>query len=238
MSNENQVATRNNAEVSIQTPDNVMQSLEGVQGITMGEMGVKVSRTPIAKYKGSTQKNDRISFITKNVMAIKTHYFDGVGSILCFGKKCCEMGGFPSVRYLFPVVIYNTDNEGEIVSNKLDIKILSASEDFYKSILTINRAAKAMGGIDKIDLLVTCTDDKYQKLTLNQAGPATWRKSDKAIEWVQDKWTNDAEFAYMAVARSVDESAFLNLMGLDDMGGNDAPQQVQSNQDINNYFND
>jgi hypothetical protein len=245
MSEENALVTGNEqgvVEVGSAFPD-LSKLLDGVDGIVTGDIGLKVTRVPIEKYKASTQKIDRIAFITKSVIAVKTHYFENVGSILCFGKKCCEMGGLPSVRYLFPVVVYSTDNEGNLAGKKLDLKILSASEELYKSIITINRATAGTGGIDSVDLLVTCTDDKYQKLTLNQAGPAAWKKSAAAVSFVTEKWTADAEFAYMAIARKVDEESLLNLLGVEggtaSQGSGNAPQRFdEKNTDLTSFFED
>lgn len=223
---------------TIHLPDSVMQVLQGVTGVSVGDMGMKVSRIPIERYKASTQKVDLISFVTSQVIAVKYHYFkDKVGSVLCFGKKCCEMGGIPVVRYLFPVIVYNTDNEGSIVNSKLDIKILSAGDDLYKTIRIINSAAKPLGGIDNVDILVVCTDDTYQKITLTTSGPAKWKKSKQAVQYISERWAADAEFAYMAVARKMDESSFLSSMGLD-VGVAGANQTFDGNKDLSSFFQD
>ena len=211
-------------------------SLENTKGVVVGEIGMKVARVPIERYKATTQKIDRISIITKKVIAVKTHYFDGVGSVLCFERRCCEIGGMPNVRYLFPIVVYSTDNEGNIVGKKLDLKILSAGEDLYKSIITVNASCKGVGGIDQVDLFVTCTDEKYQRISLNQAGMAAWRKSKMATKFVIEKWNKDSEFAYMAVARKVDEEALMKLLGME---GTEGPQVFDdSNTDLNSFFDD
>ncbi len=213
--------------------------VEGVEGVVSGDMGLRVSKVPVEKYKGSTQRLDMISFLTSKVTAIKTHYFEGVGNLICFGGKCCELGGFPNVRYLFPIVIYHTDGEGNILSPKLDIKVLSAGEDFYKTIQTIHRASREMGGIDHVDLLVTCTDEQYQKLTLSQSGDAKWRKSKKAVQALSDRWKKDGEFMYLGVARKVEPNDFMTLLGVD--GGNDSgPSQrvSESNTNLDSFFND
>lgn len=213
--------------------------VDGVKGVVSGDMGLRVSKVPIEKYKGSTQRLDMISFLTSKVTAIKTHYFDNVGNILCFDAKCCELGGFPNVRYLFPIVVYHTDGEGNVISPKLDIKVLSAGEDFYKTIQTIHRASRESGGIDHIDLLVTCTDEQYQKLTLSQAGTAKWRKSKKAVQLLSDRWKKDGEFMYLGVARKVEPADFMTLLGVD--GGSDSgPSQrvKESNTDLDSFFND
>ena len=224
--------------VSINLSGDIIKSLES-NGMIVGDIGTKISRVPIEKYKASTQKIDRIGFITKSVIGVKFHYIEGAGSIVCFGKKCCEMSGIPQVRYLFPVVVYSTDNEGEIIGKKIELKILSAGDDLYKSIITISRGLNSMGGIDNADMLVTCTDDKYQKITLSPVGKASWRQSPSIVQMVTEKWSQDAEYAYMALARKVDEDAFLKLMGLDSQeSSNLGSFNSSANQDLSKFFED
>lgn len=201
--------------------DAITKELEDI-GIVTGSIGTRVSRIPIEKYKASTTKIDRISFLSSNIMAVKMHYLEEKGSFLCFGKKCCEICGIPTVRYLFPVVVYQTDRDGTLVGSKINLNILSAGEDLYKNIQTIAKGAESAGGITAIDLLVTCTDDKYQKITLAYVGKAAWRTSPAAIEYLKDRWNAEGKYAYMAVARKVDEPTFLRLAGYD--SDQEAPQ--------------
>lgn len=207
-------------------------------GMMVGEIGAKISRVPIEKYKASSLKIDRIGFITNKVIGIKFHYIEGAGSIICFGKKCCEVGGMPQVRYLFPIVVYSTDNDGNVTGKKVDLRILSAGEDLYKSIQTIARGAEQQGGIDKIDMMVTCTDDKYQKISLSYAGPAAWRKSKAAVEYLTERWMEDGANAYMAVARKVDEDSFKKLIGEEIDGGAETAFNPANNTDLSAFFDD
>lgn len=215
------------------------QSLADI-GIEVGEIGVKVSKVPIERYKASASKVDRISFLTKRVIPIKYHFIEGVGSVMCFHGKCCEIGGVPQVRYLFPIAVYQTDAEGNISGNKVELKILSAGEDLYKSITTINKGTAQYGGIDHGDMLVTCTDEKYQKISLTFAGPAVWRKYSQIAEFLQKRWMQDGANAYMAVARKVDEPTFNKLMNLDDSEdmGPQSTFDAAANQDLSAFFND
>src|SRR5210317_255462 len=75
--------------VRIETPESALRALES-SGVIVGELGTKISRVPIEKYRASTQKIDRISFISSMVIGVKSHYVDGSGSFICLGKKCCE----------------------------------------------------------------------------------------------------------------------------------------------------
>jgi hypothetical protein len=221
-------------------PD-LTKALDGVDGIIVGDMGMKIARVPIEKYKGSTQKVDRVGFVTNQVIGVKYHFFDKIGAILCFGKKCCEVGGMPTVRYLFPIVLYSTDNEGNIVGKKLELRMLSAADELYKNIVQINRTYANVGGISAIDCYISCSDDHYQKLTVSGIpGKAAWRQSKQAVQYVTEKWAQDAEFAYMAVARKMDEATFLaQLDGAGDSGASSAPQRFDpKNTNLTNFFDD
>lgn len=222
----------------IDLPAELQASLEEM-GVVVGEIGTKVSKVPIEKYKASTSKVDRISFLTKKVIALKFHYIDGVGSIVCFNGKCCEMGGTPQVRYLFPIAVYSTDSDGNISGKKVELKVLSAGEDLYKSIMTINKGTSQYGGIDHVDLLVTCTDDKYQKLSLTFAGNAVWRQYAPIAEFLKERWAKDGANAYMAIARKCDEASFLKLIGMDyddDAGAPASQFDATKNQDLSKFF--
>lgn len=196
-------------------------SLESM-GISAGDIGVKISKVPIERYKASTSKVDRISFITKRVIPVKFHFVEGIGSIICFKGRCCDVAGVPSVRYLFPIAVYQTDSEGNVSGKNIELKILSAGEDLYKSIITINKGTAQYGGIDHADLLVTCTDDQFQKISLTFAGPAIWRQYRQIAEFLADRLNRDGANAYMAIARKVDEATFNKLLHLDEGGVDDS----------------
>lgn len=223
----------------IDLPAELQQSLEDM-GVVVGDIGTKVSKVPIERYKASASKVDRIGFLTKKVMAVKYHYIQGVGSIVCFGGKCCDVGGTPQVRYLFPIAVYTSDSDGNISGKKVELKILSAGDDLYKSIMTINKGTAQYGGIDHIDLLVTCTDDKYQKLSLTFAGPAVWRKYQPIANFLSERWKKDGANAYMAVARKCDEATFMKLAGL--TGDSDSQENetfdAAQNADLSKFFDD
>lgn len=222
---------------SIDLPDSVKATLVEA-GADIGEIGMKVSRVPIEKYKASASKIDRIGFLTTKVIPVKMHYIEGKGSIMCFHGKCCEIQGNPSVRYLFPIAVYQTDSEGNVSGGKVSLMMLSAGEDLYKTIQTLHKGSLVNGGIDHVDLLVTCTDEKFQKLSLVQAGPAIWREYRQIAEFLSKKWKQDADKSYMAVARKVDESSFLKMVDMD-VDSKEPQQQFNpaENQDLSKFFN-
>lgn len=221
----------------LEFPVGMEDAFSGV-GVSVTDIGVKISKVPIDKYKASTQKVDRIGFLTKKVVPVKFHYIDGAGSVVCFGGKCCEIGGYASLRYVFPIAVYSTDNEGNVTGKKVELKALSAGEDLYKSIITISKGAEQYGGIDHIDCLVTCVDDKYQKITLTPTGKALWRQVPAMANYFKDRLLADGANIYMAIARKVDEASFLKLVGLEGSESASPSDKFDSsaNTDLSKFF--
>ena len=121
--------------------------------------------------------------------------------------------GDPAVRYIVPVCVYDTTKNGDPASSNIELKVLSMGNELYQNIGMIANTGtvRSLGGITHVDLSVNCTDEKYQKLTLIPTGEASWRKSAKAVEFLNNKWQESASEAYRALARSVDEATFIKI---------------------------
>ena len=57
--------------------------------------------------------------------------------------------------------------------------------------LQLNKGLEQYGGITHADILVTCTDEKYQKITLTFSGSATWRKYKPLADFLAKRWKED-----------------------------------------------
>ena len=180
-------------------------------GVMVGDIGIEVSRYPVDKIKFTKAKREMISIVTPQVMAIKTHYIDGVGSVLCTGKTCCKVAGAPRIKYLFPVVVYETDTKGKPVSSKLNYKVLCVGEGIYRDIMAIAEVQD----ITSIDLLVTTKEEVYQDISLTPAGNCRWQSNPKLVEKVVEFWSEHMEDIVKPIAREVDEDTLLAQAGLD-----------------------
>lgn len=182
-----------------------------IPGVMVGDIGIEISRYPVDKIKFTKAKREMISIVTPQVMAIKTHYIDGVGSILCSGKACCKIAGAPRVKYLFPIVVYETDSKGKPVSSKLSYKVLCVSEGVYRDIMTL----ADVQDITTIDILVTCKEEVYQDISLTPAGACRWQTQPKLVDQVVEFWSQHMEDIVKPIAREVDEETLLAQAGLD-----------------------
>lgn len=95
--------------------------------------------------------------------------------------------------YVFTVLMqYPTDREGEIDKDRLskNWRVLPwrFSSDKYDVLRKINKGLGESGAmISGIDLNFACTDATYQKITITQAGPSLYQKSDKFRRLVLEK---------------------------------------------------
>lgn len=214
----NEIASPETFEIKVNT------SALGSLGITPIAFGDKIRNIPIEKYKAKMGKIDKISIISSDVLPIKYHYIDGKGSFLCTGGRCCELSGDPTIRYIVPVCVYDTNSRGDFSSPNLELKVLSMGNELYQTVTMIANTVKNMGGITHVDLNVNCTDDKFQKLTLIPSGEAMWRKSADAVQFLATKWNESVGEAYRAIARSVDEDTFVKFYEEANFGVKDEPK--------------
>ena len=180
-------------------------------GVMVGDIGIQISRYPVDKIKFSKAKRELISIVTPQVLAIKTHYIDGVGSVLCNGQTCCKVAGAPRVKYLFPICVYETDSKGKPVSSKITYKVLAVGDSVYSDIMTLNDVQD----LTSVDLLVTCKEENYQDISLTPAGNCRWQSNQKIAQEVIEFWSQHMEDIIKPIAREVDEEVLKENAGLD-----------------------
>lgn len=197
--------------------------LGDMPGVVVGDIGLEVSRLPVERCKFTKDSRALISIVTSKVIAVKVHYREGLGSYLCFGGKCCDMDGLSRVKYLFPVIVYDTDKKGIPVSNKVEYKCLAIGKDSYEDIMAMQ---ELNGDITNMDLLVVCKDEQYQKVSFQQAGPARWKKSKRLVKETQDFWREHMKDIIKPVARKITEAELMK-----DASADIAPSQGEVNFD-------
>lgn len=184
----------------------------GIPGVISGDIGLEISRYPVDKLKFTTTGKSLINIVSPKVVAVKTHYIDGLGNIICNGKTCCDKDGAPRIKYVFPCVVYDTDKKGRPVSKTLDFKALAVGAETYESIMTKH---ELQGDISSVDLLVTTTDEVYQKIQLDVAGECRWRKNQAMIKEVSEFWAENMKDLLKAIARQVTDAEVKEALMVD-----------------------
>jgi len=193
-----------------------------------GDFGTEVQRYPINRFKASVGPTYRIGIIDRRIAIVRTHWMDDFGYFYCFSGKCCENSGIPSVRYIVPIVLYDTDMIGQIISAKFDIMYMSLAEDEYKALKTLDSNIP----IDTLDFLLTCSDQQYQKIHMQNVGPATWRQYPQLTAPVMEKWNGNPQMGVPAlknllptvIARVLSEAQFIKLLSGEQSQGTSLPQ--------------
>lgn len=181
-------------------------ALQALPGTVVGDIGIEVSRLPVERVKFTANQRALISIVSGRVTAIKCHYDEEVGSFLCFGGSCCETGDLARVKYLFPVVVYDTDKRGKPVSREVSNMCLAVGKDQYEDILAMQ---DLNGDITKYDILVACKDENYQKLSFQLAGEARWKRSEAISKPVIEFWRENIKHLVKSVARQITEKEYL-----------------------------
>lgn len=201
-----------------------------VPGVVCGDIGLELQRFPAEKIRFTTSARSLISIVSEQVVALKVHYNDDLGSIICFGGQCCEDMGLASVRYVFPVVEYDTNKKGVPISTEVKFKALIIGKDTYESIMAIK---ELQGSISKLDLLVVCTDENYQKISISAGGAARWRKKKEMAQEVVDFWREHMKDIILPVGRQMTAEEYGKKVG----SAIDSGQDV-TDEDLEQMFND
>lgn len=193
----------------------------------IGKFGDKVS--PFIIQKLSLAKNQKMicSIISTTIIIAKTHYIEDVGAIHCFAGKCCEVEGIPRVYYGLPVYKYQSDGHMKKIGPELEFLMLVRGNTDYANLRTKNDILEANGSnITQADLLITCTEEKYQDYDFDILGKSTWRELAGKERWKTDmeQFVTHAEANF---GRKVTLDGYLKLIAKGDKPILDRPSSDQ-----------
>lgn len=199
MSNKSEVAVAQKAELGeLSTPFD-FTSLGALPGVIVGNTGIEVSRFPVEKTKFSKGQRSMISILSDQVVVAKVHYDEDIGSFLCFGGACCK-DDLARVKYVYPVLQYETNAKGKPISKEVKCKAFAIGADTYQSLLDIQ---ELKGPLTQFDLLISCTDEQYQTISIQEAGQAKWKKAPEMVRKIQEFWAENSAHLLKAVARKI-----------------------------------
>lgn len=105
-------------------------------------------------------------------------YANGVGSVKVTPEIAKEPGLEESRKYILTyAIVWRTNNKGQVSSSVIedrDFQIVPwrMNERTYLAL----KAVHAQFPVQTVDLMVTCTDEKFQKLNIANAADNTWAK--------------------------------------------------------------
>lgn len=177
----------------------------------------------------------RVCILSKQAILEKIHYEGGY--IKCLGPQdaWCSQGKEPEERFASFLVVYNTNNEG-VPYDPLTFRIepwAYGSDKFA----TLRIVKTNFGDLRTHDLLVTCTEFKYQKMTIQGLPEAWWTKNDQFKMAVVEAFKKkEAEFPLdKKIARTIPLHEQMEYISKRRQRNN--PQQGQNGQGANVGFN-
>ena len=135
-------------------------------------------------FKLETKQVARISPLSKQAFMIYDHYSQKARRhARCIKSKgmCpgCEALGEPKERFATRILMYATNATGELTKPlRLQLMVWVLSGDKFVELRSIR---KQWGDLSKRDLMVTCSDGKFQKMSYVVTPKCIWRSNEKII---------------------------------------------------------
>lgn len=231
----NEIDITSNGTLATNKPSFSLKSLNLTQkypAITVAATGSKLSKYAFPKVKFEEGRRCRIAILTEDVMMIRLHYNNDIGYIICDGGACCKYCDKVSVKYCYPCVMYETDNSGRCISTKVEPKLLVLGGEMYDNISLLSEIG---GSITNMDLLFTCSDAKYQKCQVTQAGPALWMNDENTVKFVTEYMNTNCDKILEAMGRTYTADELAAKLG--DPNAPIADQKCISADAFNDVFN-
>jgi len=210
-----------------------------VPGVSFIKTGEKASSLLFEKLKFTKTKANLICLIAPDPMIVKLHYLEDLkaGYVLT-SKEIVEDYGPPTIKYVYPCFVYDTNEKGKVVSQDLKLKLLSVGISGYEPLCSIFNMVEDSGkDLTSMDLLVNCMDEQYQKLTFTQSQGRAYEKfEDKTqINELRQFWAENAHESYKTLARSLSPEEYQRLKDGSFSSSNDTSYS-SSNSNKNNVL--
>lgn len=227
--------------------DDAEKKMLAVPGVGVVRFGDKVTRFPIERVKFTAARKTMIAILSENAITVKTHFHEDLKSFLCFGGECCEVCGLPNLKYMLPCFVYDTNDKGQAITQQLSLKVVALGQEQYSNLVSIHESLQEtsetdengvpLSGILTTDLIVSCTDEKWQKLTFTAVGRNRWRKFAAEAKHIREelaKWKANKALAYRCLAKNMDAKMFRKAMDL----GSEVADPGTSNLDLSDVLGD
>lgn len=199
--------------------------------VIVAKTGTTVTPFPFERIKFESNRLQRFAILTTEVVIVKRHYHQELGYILSNGDNDKYFDKPPSVCYLYPIVQYtDCTDKGKPLSDRIQVKMLNCNKDMYNYIIGIQ---DIKGDVTQFDFLGSLLpgSDKFPKTQLMEAGPALWRNSSKAADYIQDYMEKNSDRFLSSVGKIYTNDKLEELLGSSPSAIKDTTEQ-----DLNEIF--
>jgi hypothetical protein len=191
--------------------------------VTFGDPSVQFSL--LDQFKGQKSSKARISFVGRFLIRGNTHYFDK-RKYICLTKDadspaiCCESWGQPKQYFATLVFRYATDQLGEIlVPEKCQGQLLAwiLAETKYKELSGIHKQWPLLDaglGQPQHDLVVTTTDDTFQKMSFVPTTVSHWKSKESWYKAITVRANNAKDKLSACLGQKLTEAELRQKLGL------------------------
>jgi hypothetical protein len=214
------------------TPAGRVQQPASDVGQEYGFNDDSVSQYEYNLYKARKNQTDRIGFLPPTIHGARCHFKKDVGYFVCHSvfKKvkmgqqimeiperigpCCAAGDSPRKRFIAPIIKYNTDVSGKRLPDLgFALMVWRFTDDTYIHLRAMNEEYP----LTEVDVLVTCTNEDWQKLTLQPTRKSLWRdeKWPKESRDIIKQWADLIKPKLpRSLARKYDDRELLEKLGM------------------------
>jgi len=226
-----------------------MEDNSNEEKVTLGDDKVEI--ITYERYKGRAKHTDRVAFLSTTLVRAKTHFYEGEDgkkvSFWCLStpKKraiCCEHLGDSAQRFGLVLFLYVTDATGELanpakVQGRLLYWVISDAK--YSELSTLHKQFPLLSDSDKqVDLLINCSEEKFQKMSFTPCTNAHWRKTDKTVQLLRQKETAASEKMRSVLGKRLTELELSTMFAIPVAAPTVSPTSAPEDIDLDGVIDD
>jgi hypothetical protein len=184
----------------------------------------KVELSNFPKYQGRKGNTDRVAFVCMTLQRARVHYHNNQ-SFRCLSTDdqlsvCCKHLGEAPQRFGLILFHYKTDDAGDLQDEKKlsgTMKFWVISESRYSELSAIAKKYPLLDGgatERQVDLNLTCTEEKFQKMTIMPCPEAHWKKSATWYEKLSVQAQKAVERLKKTMGRTLTEDEVCDLLNV------------------------
>lgn len=201
--------------------DAAIENMDEVEDFTSD----KVTISTFDRYKGIGGRTDRIAIISPKITRALVHFHNQKG-FRCLTTDeanpaiCCQSKGAPEQKFGVVVFQYTTDETGALVDDqrcKGLPKLWVISESKFGEIRNVARQWPLLDkgdGTEQYDLLIKCTDDKWQRMDMSPCRNAHWKAKPEWAAAVRNLVPKATERLQRTVGQERDEAEVKEILGI------------------------
>jgi len=200
-----------------------MTEAEAYQTDTVVLGDKKVETSSYDRYKGVKGKTDRVAFISEKLIRAWRYYHRNTGFRMPTDATLQALLktqlGEPEQRFGVTVFHYTTDEQGLLLDAKKcqgRVKLWSLSEGKYEELSTLHRQWPLLDkgwGEDQKDVLINCTDEKWQRMTYTPCPEAHWKTKEAWFKALKGKEKISIDKLKASIGRNLNDTEIYELLG-------------------------